>query len=46
MDRSARATFDPGGGAALIWQVNPQVLLTDRLTYFRFTRSRETRTLW
>ena len=40
-----RVSFDPGGGAAIICQIDPVALNADKQTYFRFTRWRETRSL-
>ncbi len=40
-----RVSFGPGGGAALICQIDPAALNADKQTYFRFTRWRQTRSL-
>jgi len=40
-----RVSFGPGGGAALICQIEPAALNADKQTYFRLTRWRQTRSL-
>jgi len=40
-----RISFGPGSGAVVICEIDPRALDADKLTYFRFTRWRETRTL-